>query len=59
MYKSILIASDGSQLADKAVENGLAMAKAIGAKATVVTVQPLYPYFIVDPASPRATNSTK
>ncbi len=49
MYKSILIASDGSQLADKAVENGLALAKAISARVVAVTVQPLYPYYSLDP----------
>jgi len=38
MYKHILIATDGSDLAEKAVAGGLALAKAIGAKATVLTV---------------------
>ena len=38
MYKHILIATDGSELAAKAVTQGLALAKALGAKATVVTV---------------------
>lgn len=38
MYKHILIATDGSELATKAVEQGLALAKALGAKATAVTV---------------------
>lgn len=38
MYKSIVIATDGSELAAKAVDQGLAIAKALGAKATVVTV---------------------
>jgi nucleotide-binding universal stress UspA family protein len=38
MYKSILIATDGSELADKGVEHGLALAKTLGAKATVLTV---------------------
>jgi len=38
MYKHILIASDGSDLAAKAVTHGLALAKAVGAKATVITV---------------------
>ena len=30
MYKNILIATDGSELADKAVSQGLALAKAAG-----------------------------
>lgn len=38
MYKHILIATDGSELAGKAVTSGLALAKLAGAKVTVVTV---------------------
>ena len=38
MYKHILIATDGSQLAEKAVSAGLTLAKGVGAKATAVTV---------------------
>jgi nucleotide-binding universal stress UspA family protein len=38
MFKRILIATDGSELADKAVQQGLALAKALNAKATAVTV---------------------
>lgn len=38
MYKSLLIATDGSELAQKAVDHGLALAKALGAKATVIVV---------------------
>ena len=37
MYKHLLIATDGSDLALKAVEQGLALAKALNATATVVT----------------------
>jgi nucleotide-binding universal stress UspA family protein len=37
MYKHILIATDGSQLAQKAVTHGLALAKSVGAQVTVVT----------------------
>jgi nucleotide-binding universal stress UspA family protein len=42
MYGRILIATDGSELSDKAVDQGLALAKAVGAKATIlrVTSQP-------------------
>ena len=36
MYKHILIATDGSELAAKAVTTGLALAKALGAKVTAV-----------------------
>jgi nucleotide-binding universal stress UspA family protein len=40
MYTNILIPTDGSALAGKAVEHGLALAKRIGAKATALTVVP-------------------
>jgi nucleotide-binding universal stress UspA family protein len=40
MYKHILIATDGSELAAKGVEHGLAMAGPLGTKVTVVTVTP-------------------
>jgi nucleotide-binding universal stress UspA family protein len=44
MNKHILIATDGSELADKGMEHGLKLAKALGAKATVLTVsEPLSP----------------
>ncbi len=38
MYKHILIASDGSELAARAVEQGLTLAKTLGSKVTAVTV---------------------
>jgi nucleotide-binding universal stress UspA family protein len=38
MYKNILITSDGSELANKGLAQGLELAKAIGARVTVVTV---------------------
>ena len=38
MYKHILIATDGSDLAFKGVDQGLALAKALNAKATAITV---------------------
>jgi nucleotide-binding universal stress UspA family protein len=38
MYKNILIASDGSELAEKAVAQGLALAKQLQARVTAVTV---------------------
>ena len=37
MYKHILIATDGSELAGKAVAAGLALAKRLGAQVTAVT----------------------
>ena len=38
MYKHILIATDGSELAGRAVAHGLALAKEINARVTLVTV---------------------
>lgn len=38
MYKHILIATDGSELATRGLEHGLALAGPLGAKVTVVTV---------------------
>jgi nucleotide-binding universal stress UspA family protein len=42
MFGRILIATDGSELSDKAVDQGLALAKSVGAKVTIlrVTSQP-------------------
>jgi nucleotide-binding universal stress UspA family protein len=45
MYKHILIASDGSELSGKGVDAGLGLAKASGAKVTVITVSEPYPTF--------------
>jgi len=48
MYANILIATDGSELAAKAVHHGIALAKRIGAKATVLTVFPPFHTFTTD-----------
>jgi len=43
MYKNILIPTDGSELAAKAVQQGIALAKSLGARVTVLTVlQPFH-----------------
>ena len=39
MYRHILIPTDGSELAEHAVTNGLSLAKFVGAKATVIIVE--------------------
>lgn len=50
MYRNILIATDGSLLAEQAVSHGLSLAKAVGAKVTAVIVEA--PFNIYDlPAS--------
>ena len=42
MFKHILIATDGSQVGDKAVEQGCQIAKAVGAKVTIVKVTEMW-----------------
>ena len=50
MYRHILIPTDGSELAGRAVHHGLALAKAVGAKVTAVTVEASFDVYAV-PAS--------
>src|SRR5438045_2999417 len=49
MYRHILIPTDGSELSQKAVEHGIAMAKSLNAKVTVVTVSPPFHTLSVEP----------
>jgi nucleotide-binding universal stress UspA family protein len=49
MYKNILIPTDGSELAGNAVKHGIAFAKEIGAKITVLTVTAPLDLFMLDP----------
>ena len=48
MYTNILIPTDGSELAGKAVQHGIALAKRVGAKVTVLTVLPPFHTFTTD-----------
>ena len=48
MYRNILIPTDGSELAGKAVEHGIVLAKRIGARTTVLTVLPPFHMFTTD-----------
>jgi nucleotide-binding universal stress UspA family protein len=45
MYKHILIATDGSEVARKGVDHGLSLAKSLGAKATIVMVTERWPVY--------------
>jgi nucleotide-binding universal stress UspA family protein len=45
MYRHLVIATDGSELAEKAITHGVALAKALGAKVTAVTVTEPLPAF--------------
>jgi nucleotide-binding universal stress UspA family protein len=47
MYRNILIATDGSELAEKAVSHGLSLAKAVGAKVTALIVEAPFNVFNV------------
>lgn len=49
MYRNILIPTDGSELAEKAVAHGLSLAKAVGAKVTAVTVSEPFPRYAAAP----------
>ena len=46
MYKNLVIATDGSELARKAVAQGLALAKTLGARVTLVTVTEVMPAMV-------------
>lgn len=45
MYENILIATDGSEVSGRGVEAGLRLAKATGARVTVVTVSEPFPTY--------------
>ena len=49
MYKRILIPTDGSELAEKALRDGISLSKAIGAEITVLTVTMPFHIFTTDP----------
>lgn len=44
MYNHILISTDGSDVAQKGVDHGLSLAKALGAKVTVMTATEPFPF---------------
>ena len=48
MFDHILIPTDGSDLSLEAVQKGMALGKAVGAKVTAMTVQPLLTDFVVE-----------
>lgn len=43
MYSHILISTDGSELAQRGVDHGLSLAKALGSRVTIVTVTEPFP----------------
>jgi nucleotide-binding universal stress UspA family protein len=48
MYANVLIPTDGSELAGKAVRHGIALAQRIGSKITALTVSPPFHTFTTD-----------
>ena len=49
MHRHILIPTDGSELSLNAIEYGMALAKAVNARVTAVTVSPPFNTFAVEP----------
>src|SRR6185436_2449394 len=50
MYQHILIPTDGSQLAHKAVTHGLSLSKSVGAKVTALIVEASFNVYDVPPS---------
>lgn len=48
MFKHILLPTDGSRLADRAVTRGMGLAKSLGARVTLLTVVPEFQMFADD-----------
>jgi nucleotide-binding universal stress UspA family protein len=55
MYKHILIPTDGSPLSANAIEQGIGLAKALGAKVTGITVSIPFDTSALDPLMVRGT----
>ena len=49
MHRHILIPTDGSALSEKAIDYGMALAKSVNAKVTVLTVSAPFHVFAVEP----------
>jgi len=47
LYQHILISTDGSEIAQKGIDHGLGLAKALGAKVTLLTVSERLPVYTV------------
>ena len=53
MYRHILIPTDGSELAEHAVTNGLALAKSLGAKVSAIVVEESFNWLSVSESTAR------
>ena len=58
MYKHILIATDGSELSERAVREGIDLAKAVGAKVTLLTASLHFHIFETNPSAITATRDS-
>lgn len=58
MYKNILIATDGSSLASRAVDHGVKLASALGARVTMLTVTERFHVFSLDAEQIEETQGT-
>ena len=52
MYRSILIPTDGTEITAKAVNAGVALAKALGARLSTITVKEPFPYSAISEMQP-------
>jgi nucleotide-binding universal stress UspA family protein len=59
MFKSILIPTDGSSLSDKAVRQGLELARALGSKVVALHVTPPFHVLAATPAALTATREQR
>src|SRR4029453_13445969 len=59
MYRHILIPTDGSELAERGVTNGLALAKSLGAKVSVIVVTEPFDRFRFTEMTGRPEESAK
>ena len=58
MYANILLSTNGSDVARKGVEHGIALAKALNAKVTVITVTEPMPVYYGSGHAPIGLKST-
>ena len=59
MYRHILVATDGSELAERALTTGLTLAKCLGAKVSVVVVEAPFQVFDIPASKTQQNEQTK
>ena len=52
MYTNLLVPTDGSEITEKAVQSAIALAKALGARLTAVSVKEPFPYSAISEMQP-------